>query len=89
MFKYSAIFAIVSFAVFAGNAKACEHHMDENASFNPKAAGKIYFQPTRPVHPADGEVWINAQNSEQIIFQDGVWISRNFWMTLSALKSNY
>ncbi len=89
MFKYIAIFATVSFVIFAGNTKACEHHMDENASFNPKAAGKIYFQPTKPVHPANGEVWINAQNGEQFIFQDGLWISRNLRMTLSALKSDY
>ncbi|MEM9616755.1 MAG: hypothetical protein AAF936_02250 [Pseudomonadota bacterium] len=89
MFKYIATFATVSFVVFAGNAKACEHHMDENASFNPKAAGKIYFQPMKPVHPTDGEVWINAQNGEQFIFQDGVWISRDLRMTLSALKSDY
>ncbi|MEO1242181.1 MAG: hypothetical protein AAFX54_09740 [Pseudomonadota bacterium] len=89
MFKYITVFAIVSFAVFAGKPKACEQHMDENAPFNPKAAGKIYFQPTRPLQPADGEVWIDARNGEQFIFQDGVWISRNLRMTISALKSDY
>lgn len=88
MLKYIATSVIVCVAFLGSSTKACEHHMDKNASSNPKAADKIYFQPTRPDHPADGEVWINAQNGEQFIFQDGVWISRNLRMTLSALKSD-
>lgn len=89
MLNYCAILTVVSFAVFDANALACEHHKHETTPFNLKNADKIYFQPTRPDHPVDGEVWITAQNGEQFIFQNGSWISRNLHMILSALKSDH
>lgn len=88
MLKYCAVLTIAGFAVLGGSSLACERHKDEKTSSDLRTVGKIYFQPTRPDHPTNGEVWIDARNGEQFIFQNGVWISRNLRITLSALKSD-
>ena len=56
--------------------------------FHAASTGKIYFQPTPPLKPKDGEIWIDSRNGAQFYFLSGAWTFDGLRIAVTDLKKD-
>ena len=62
---------------------ASEPRRDVKYDFNVGSTGEIYFQPQVPEDPKEGEIWIDAKNGDRFFFTQGVWVSKDYRITIT------
>jgi len=62
---------------------ASEPRRDVKYDFNVGSTGEIYFQPQVPKDPKEGEIWIDAKNGDRFFFTQGVWVSKDYRITIT------
>jgi len=75
------IVAICCLPMASGSAS--EPRRDVKYDFNVESTGKIYFQPQVPEDPKEGEIWIDAKNGDRFFFIQGVWVSKDYRITIT------